>query len=139
MRRTALGLGVILVVATLAGCSYDAPFDEGSLDALHAAVLDQGLRVCHEDTADRDLPGEIETTTFVLAFDCDSDDTAFMAATEFDDRAARDGAVSQLDVRQMNRAGEAWAYGPFAVVLSGPRDDAVTDATVEALDEVGAH
>jgi hypothetical protein len=136
--RRGLSLVGLLALVILIGACGEAAFDDGSLDELEAALADRGVAVCEESTGEVDLPGAVTTTTYELAFDCGSDDDAFVAATEYDDREHRDAAAAQYAVRSDPDLSEVWTYGAYAIVVSGPRDDAVADALTETLDELGA-
>lgn len=135
-------VAVVGLAALCAGCGGGGGHrgDLRSLDELRASFTGQGLEVCAEREAESHVEGEVRTTTFDLAFDCDADDAAFVAAIELEDDAAGDGVASQFGVdaaRGNRRALDAvWTFGDVVVVLSGPRDDAVADAVVEALDDL---
>jgi hypothetical protein len=134
-RLPVVGVAAVLLAG---GCASTATFDDGSLDELESGLDAAGLSVCEESTDDVDMPGARTTTTYELAFDCDTDDTAFVAATEYDTRDHRDGAAAQYASQPTRGLEAVWTLGPYTVVLSGPRDDDVADAVTETLDDLGA-
>jgi hypothetical protein len=135
----AIAAGVILA----SGCTTQSAFDDRSLDELEAGLDDHGLTICGQSTESVDLPGATSTTTYDLAFDCDTDGSqtdgsAFVAVTEYDNRDDRDGAAAQFETKPTSGLGAVWTFGPYTVVLSGPRDNDVADAVTETLDDLDA-
>lgn len=141
MQRWVLVLATVACVTLLAGCGQE-PYEDRSLDELRSGFADHGLDVCDTGEADVDLPGAVDTTTFEVALDCENDDEALVSATAFDDVDDRDGAAAQYALESTRGIGRGlnnvWTFGPYVVVLSGPRDDAAAEAVTETLDSLAA-
>lgn len=139
-RKIVATLVAMGVVGVLASCTDRASFGNETFADVER-VLERGeLEICsHTNHPDGLANQATASRTYVVALDCDGDDTVRMVVDRFDDAVDRDAAAQQFEVALRPRGdGAVWTYGPFTVFANGGRDDAVMDALTASLDQVGA-
>jgi hypothetical protein len=132
---------VLSLALLLGACSGRASFDEDvSFRDVERTLATGGLRRCGTTVHPDGLANQATASrTYVVAFDCDSDDTVRVVVDRFGDTEARDAAAQQFESAVRPRGdGAVWTLGPFTVFANGPRDDDVMDALTTALDDAGA-
>ncbi|MGH9025408.1 MAG: hypothetical protein ACRDWD_04730 [Acidimicrobiia bacterium] len=125
----------------LAACGERSDFDiDASLADIEDAITNGGLEICDTVEDDDGQANEaVESRQYVVAFDCDSDDTVQVVVDEFDDAEDRDGAARNFESQVRPRGyGVVWTYGPFTIFTFGERDDAVEEQLTDNLDDLGA-
>ncbi len=133
----------VMVAAALtlcaAGCGSRDEFEPHTFDEVQTALVHEGLQVCDVRPTDGHANQAVAGREFRVAFDCAGDDDATVVVDEFANAEDRDAAAHNFEVRVRPRAyGAVWTYGPFAILVSGPRDDAVEERIIDALDRIGA-
>lgn len=132
----------VLVAATLgllAACGSRDAFEPKSFTEIDRALADEGLEVCSTTETDGHANQAVAGREYVVATDCESDDQVTLVVDEFSQREDRDAAARNFEAHIRPRAyGAVWTFGPFAILSSGPRDDAVEERITDALDRMGA-
>lgn len=139
--RTTASVAAALIL--IAGCGGRDEFEFHTFDEIERALVAEGLEICSSTPTDAHANQAVAGHEYVVAFDCrsdvDADDQATVVVDEFSSVDDRDAAARSFEGQVRPRAyGAVWTFGPFAILVSGPRDDAVEERVTDALDTIGA-
>jgi len=137
MSRRAGWVALLALSAVATGCGARASFGDGSFGEIEDAFKQGGLQICTHHKEDDGLANQaVQSRTYGLALDCDTDDRAQVTVDEFDDVDDRDAAVRGFEVSVRPRgSGAAWTYGRTSIFVFGTSDDPVFDQVATTLDD----
>lgn len=134
-RRVAAGLLLVLGAACSSG---RAPFEPRTVAELQLALVRDGLERCGRPISLAPANQAVERQAIAVARDC-HEGVATLVVDRFESAEARDAAARAFEAQARPRVdGVLWTWGPFTILVTGPRDDATLDRVADVLDRLGA-